>query len=376
MKLTDKRLMVVVVAAIAAAVAMLVAGCGGSTNTAQGGGGSSTAGGGAKTLNLLAWEGYTEPQWVKPFEQQNHVKVNISYVGSDDELFAKVRGGGGKTFDLVATNRANLGPLSQAGLIVPLDESRLQHFKQVYPQLANAGTRVGGKLYAAPYVWGSIPLMYSAKAFPTPPNSWGAVFNPSAQTCGKVLLAEDAGTAISTAALYLGIKQVYQLSDAQLKQVKQVLMKARKCSKAFYSGFGDAANYFASGDVTVGLSLGSLITKLAAEKGAKVNEVIPKEGALGWMDTWAITKGGSSKLDLAYKWINYAESPEVQAEVSKKTSLAPTVQGASDKLDPALKRALHLDDPSYLGRLVPMESPQGTDTWQKRLDLWNLIKAG
>lgn len=352
------------------ALAALVAGCGGGDESGGGEGASKP-----DTLNLLAWEGYTEPEWVEPFEQANDVKVNISYVGSDDELFAKVSGGKGTTFDLVATNRANLGPLNDAGLIVPLDESKLTNFANVHPELAESGVRLDGELFAAPFVWGSIPLIYAKDAFPEPPDSWGAVFDAPPETCGKVLLDEDASSTISTVALYLGFEDPYRLTDEQLEQVEDVLTKARKCARAFYSGFGDAANYFASRDVVVGNSLGSIITKLAREKGASVAEVVPKEGALGWLDTWAITKGGAAKQDLAHKWIDWAQSAEVQAKVSKHTAFAPTVRGVEDKLDPVLRRTLHLDDPDYLGTLVPMETPREPDTLQKRLDLWNLVKA-
>lgn len=351
----------------AVVVVAFIAGCGSD---------SGSSGDKPTTLNLLAWEGYTEPDWVKPFEKANDAKVNVSYVGSDDELFAKVRGGDGTTYDLVATNRANLVPLKEAGLIVPIDENRLTHYSKVYPQLANAGVRIDGKLYAAPFVWGSIPLMYSKKAFSTPPDSWSAVFDPPKDTCGKVLLNEDGGSTISTVALYLGYDDPYRLTDEQLAKVKDVLVNTRKCVRAFYSGFGDAANYFASDGVVVGNSLGSIITLLAKEKGADIAEVVPKEGALGWMDTWAITKGGAEKQDLAYKWLNWSESPAVQAKVSKHTSFAPTVQGVTSRLDPQLRRSLHLDDPDYLGTLVPMQSPQEPDSLEKRLDLWNLIKAG
>ncbi len=38
------------------------------------------------TLNLLVWEGYADPSYVKAFEEQNHCKVSASYMGSSDEL--------------------------------------------------------------------------------------------------------------------------------------------------------------------------------------------------------------------------------------------------------------------------------------------------
>ena len=38
------------------------------------------------TLNLLVWEGYADPSFVRSFEEQYHCKVTASYMGSSDEL--------------------------------------------------------------------------------------------------------------------------------------------------------------------------------------------------------------------------------------------------------------------------------------------------
>ena len=37
-------------------------------------------------LNVIAWEGYTQPQWVKPFEKETGCQVNSKYAGSSDEM--------------------------------------------------------------------------------------------------------------------------------------------------------------------------------------------------------------------------------------------------------------------------------------------------
>jgi len=50
-----------------------------------------------QTLNLLVWEGYADPSYVQTFEEQNHCKVSASYMGSSDELVAKLRGGSAGT---------------------------------------------------------------------------------------------------------------------------------------------------------------------------------------------------------------------------------------------------------------------------------------
>jgi putative spermidine/putrescine transport system substrate-binding protein/spermidine/putrescine transport system substrate-binding protein len=44
------------------------------------------------TLNLLVWEGYADPSFVKGFEEQCKCQVAASYMGSIDKLVAKLRG--------------------------------------------------------------------------------------------------------------------------------------------------------------------------------------------------------------------------------------------------------------------------------------------
>src|SRR5262244_1801961 len=55
-----------------------------------------------RTLNLLVWEGYADPSFVKAFEDQHHCKVTASYMGSSDELVAKLHGGSAGTYDVIS----------------------------------------------------------------------------------------------------------------------------------------------------------------------------------------------------------------------------------------------------------------------------------
>ncbi len=46
-----------------------------------------------ESLSLLVWEGYADPGFVKAFEESHRCRVSASYMGSSDELVAKLRGG-------------------------------------------------------------------------------------------------------------------------------------------------------------------------------------------------------------------------------------------------------------------------------------------
>ena len=55
-------------------------------------------------LTMIAWEGYLDAKWVKPFEQQSGCKVQAKYAGSSDEMVTLMRSGGGGQYDMVSAS--------------------------------------------------------------------------------------------------------------------------------------------------------------------------------------------------------------------------------------------------------------------------------
>ncbi len=56
--------------------------------------------GSGETINLLTWETYHEPEWLKEFKEETGIKVNSTNVGSPAEMFSKVKANPGQ-FDLI-----------------------------------------------------------------------------------------------------------------------------------------------------------------------------------------------------------------------------------------------------------------------------------
>src|SRR6202521_2619709 len=61
-------------------------------------------GAGEGQLNLIAWEGYTEKDWVQPFQQQTGCQVNAKYAGSSDEMVTLMANGGNGQYDMVSAS--------------------------------------------------------------------------------------------------------------------------------------------------------------------------------------------------------------------------------------------------------------------------------
>src|ERR1700728_1431410 len=154
------------------------------------------------TLNLLVWEGYADPSFVRGFEEQNHCKVTVSYMGSSDELVAKLRGGSAGNYDVISPSSDVATSIAAAGLAAPLDLSKLPSYGQLSPQLTSLPlVRVKDQVYGVPFTWGPNPLIYDTTVFAQPPDSWNVLWDPKYK--GKVAVWDDLST-VYMAAQVLG----------------------------------------------------------------------------------------------------------------------------------------------------------------------------
>ena len=83
-------------------------------------------------LNLIAWEGYTQPQWVKPFTKATGCKVQAKYGGSSDEMVTLMRTGGGQYDAVSASGDASLR-LILGKDVRPIDPKLMPDFKNFIP---------------------------------------------------------------------------------------------------------------------------------------------------------------------------------------------------------------------------------------------------
>src|SRR3989454_9765880 len=114
-----------------------------------------------ESLSLLVWEGYADPAFVRAFEESHHCKVSASYMGSSDELVAKLRGGSASNYDVISPSSDVATMIATSGLAAPLDPSKLPSYPQLSPKLrALPLVRAGDKVYGVPFMWGPNPLLY------------------------------------------------------------------------------------------------------------------------------------------------------------------------------------------------------------------------
>jgi len=325
-----------------------------------------------KTLSLLIWEGYAEDEWVKPFEKEYGVTITSTYVGSNDEMFAKMVAGKGSGYDLISPNIGQMFQFEEAGVIVPIDMSKIPNYKEISPgfiQKTEEITVINGKHWIIPYVFGDLPLLYNADVVKPAPTSWNVLWSEKYK--GRISIWDEATADIALAALALGFPDPFDLTDRQLEQCKQKLIEQKPILRKYHVGFGEEQNLLLSKEVVALASHGIMTLIRLQERGLNIKEASPKEGVLGWCDGWSLSKGAED-ADLAHKWVNYCISKDVQVTVLRKSLYAVVNRTVVEELTPEEIKTFHMDDPEYPLKLAFMKPPEDL---AKRIKMWNEVKA-
>jgi putative spermidine/putrescine transport system substrate-binding protein len=269
------------------------------------------------TLNMIAWEGYTQPQWVKPFTQKTGCTVHAKYAGSSDEMVTLMRSGGGGQYDMVSASGDASLRLIFGKDVQAIDTSKIPDFKNFGKAFRSPpNNTIAGKHYGISLQWGPNTLLYNTKQVKPAPSSWSSIYSPKYK--GKVTVPDNP-IQIADAALYLmktkhslGIKDPYELNKTQFDATLALLKQQKPLIKKYWGLASDEIDLFKNGDAVIGASWPYQTNTLQAAK-APVRDLIPKEGATGWLDTWMVSSK-TKNLDCATKWLAWISTPKVQAQ--------------------------------------------------------------
>jgi len=315
-------------------------------------------------LNLIAWEGYAQPEWVKPFETQTGCQVSTKYAGTSSEMVSLMANGGGGQYDLVsASGDADLR-LIYGGDVRPINIKLIPSWKEFHPFLQTpAFNTIGGRHYGVSYEFGPNVLLYSTKAFPHAPTSWSVLY--SKKFAGRITVPDNP-IQIADAALYLsktntklGITDPYELTQSQFNAAVSLLKSEHPLIKKYWDLASQEISLFESKTTVVGAAWPYQTNTLKAA-GASVADTIPSQGATGWADTWMLATHAPHP-NCAYKWMQWVTTPKVQAEEADYFGETPANKLACtimDKIQKGSCAAYHANAPeSYFKTIKFWKTP-------------------
>lgn len=312
-------------------------------------------------LRVLAWPGYADADMVKDFEKRHNARVDVTVVSSDDVLWQKVSNPSGN-FDVVAANSVEIGRYIAHNRLLPLHLEHIPNARGQRPRFRELqripGITQGAAVYAIPYTYAEMGLIYDRKQFAAPPDSIAALWDPRLR--GKVLAFDGSSHNFSLAAQHLRLAP-FRLEEGEFNTVARDLVALRRNVLTFYSLPEQSVELFRKyGAALMFANYGRQQLKPLQDAGLDVGYAIPREGALAWIDCWAVLRS-THNPELAEAWINYMLEPAVGTTLTQRQGLANTVSTSTTGDDAHLLWLQAVEDAprrtALWGRIISGELP-------------------
>ena len=331
----------------------------------------------ADSIRVYNWNDYIAPQVLADFTKATGIAVEYQTYASAEELDKILASG--ESIDIAVPSQNDLPPLIKAGLVQPLDMSRLPSRKHLDKQLLSKLAAVDPQnRYAVPYLWGAVGLAINTPqaeaAYGGPlPSSWSLLFDPTQSSklasCGVSVL--DAPDEMFYNLLSYQGRSLTNSSPGRLRKAGEALMGLRPNLR-----YVDSERYIDD------LNQGRLCVAVAwvgdalgaSDAGQPVQFVVPEEGSTLFIDNLVIPSS-ARRADLAHQFIDYLMQPQVAAQISSETLYPSANLGAQQFLEPKLREQLGRNLDSAKNRLFAL-MPLSDKLKSARDETWTRFRDG
>ncbi|MDH3688098.1 MAG: extracellular solute-binding protein [Gammaproteobacteria bacterium] len=256
---------------------------------------------------VFTWEGFEDPELHKPYAAKYGESPNYSFFGDEEEAFAKMRAGFKP--DLTQPCSYKVPIWRDAGIIVPVDTSRLSNWADVVPSLKDIpGMVVDDKRYWIVADWGQTSVLYREDLVEINEESWNLLWDERYK--GRLAMADSLIDGVMVAAIVAGAKDPYNMTDDEMAKTKELLQQQLPLLRYYWTSPTDIQQALASGELVASSAWNDAYTALKGE-GVPVKFMKPKEGAMTWACGFCLMKDADpAKVDRAYDYIDAYLAPE------------------------------------------------------------------
>lgn len=264
---------------------------------------------GSKNQNLIVfnWGEYIDPSLIDKFEKETGIRVIYETFDSNEAMLAKIEQGG-TAYDIAIPSDYMINKMKDQDLLIPLDKSKLTHFKDIDPQLLNKSFDSGNE-YSVPYFWGTVGIIYHPDKINENLtfDSWNDLWDPSLKN--NILLIDGAREMMGIALQSLG----YSVNDNNPVNLSVAERKLETLAPNIKAINGDEKKMLMqNNEAPVAIVWSGDAADIISEN-EELTYKIPKEGTNLWFDNMVIPKT-SQNQEAAYKFINFIMSPENYAQ--------------------------------------------------------------
>lgn len=238
------------------------------------------------------------------FTKLTGIKVNYTNYATNEELYAKLKGGGAN-YDVIIPSDYMISKMIKENMLQPLDMDNIPNFRYIMPTFVDPAYDPENA-YSVPYTWGTVGIIYNTSMIDIPREDidWDILWNPD--YADQILMFDNPRDAFAIAEIMMGYslntEDPVELSAAanKLKEQKSVV-QAYVMDEIFDKmAANDAwlAPYYAGDALTI------------LEDNEDLDFAVPKSGTNLFVDAMCIPAGAKQK-EAAEMYINFMCEPDI-----------------------------------------------------------------
>lgn len=304
----------------------------------------------------------------KEFTDLTGIKVNYSTYATNEELYAKLKGGGGN-YDIVIPSEYMISRMINEGMLQKLNFDNIPNYANIMERFKNQPYDPENE-YTVPYTWGTIGIIYDNTAIDSDADiDWDILWDE--KYTDNILMFDNPRDAFAIAESLLGYSMNTE-NPEELKAAAEKLKEQKKLVQSYVMdeifdkmGAGEAvlAPYYAGDAVTL------------MDEYDHLSFTIPKSGTNLFIDAICIPNCARQK-EAAEMYINFMCEPDVAYATASYVGYSTPNEAAYAMLDDEVKEdGISYPDAEYTQNHTTVYVNMSEQANQLMQTLWTEMKS-
>lgn len=303
------------------------------------------------------------------FEKLTGIKVNYTNYATNEELYAKLKGGG-TTYDVIIPSDYMISKMIKEELIQPLNMDNIPNYKYIMDNYRNLAYDPENA-YSVPYTWGTVGIIYNAEQIDVPKEEidWDILWDEKYKD--QILMFDNPRDAFAVSELLLG----YSLNTenpSELKAAAEKLKEQKDVVQAYV--MDEVFDKMAAGEALLApYYAGDALTIL--EDNEDLDFVVPKSGTNLFVDAMCIPSSAKQK-EAAEMYINFMCEPDIAFANIDYICYSTPHSGAYEMLDDEVKEShVSYPDSQFIADKTTVFVNLSDEANDLMKDLWTEMKS-
>lgn len=248
-------------------------------------------------LAVMEWAGYEKTRYHADYFAKYQKEPDYTFFADQEDAIQRMRTG--YRVDLVHLCAEQVAVSRDAGLIKPLDISRIPEWGNITPELLELdGVKVDGEYWIVPWEWGYSGIAYNPEMIDVENPTYDIFIDPELE--GKTALPTAVDVNVLIAAVIGKWENPHDPTEEEMAAVPEIFTKMLKNARFIWTDNTQIEQAWAAGDVGVSYVYGSG-SRHMKERGMGVQMIEP---VMTWMCGLSIGTSGTVSEEMVYDYIN------------------------------------------------------------------------